>query len=193
MKNVFLTPADAINVRITSSKSKAEFRQSNKSREFISGNDEMKSATDYIQLGSILHHVFSTIHTYADVDGALQQLEADGVLYDGNLSTDRITAMLRKRLDNQQVADWFSGRWRLFNECTILSMVDGQVVERRPDRVMTDGTNWIVVDFKFGRPDAGHHQQVRQYMELLRAMGHRHVQGFLWYVYSNKIEVVAES
>ena len=193
VKNVFLTPADAINVRITSGKSKAEFRQSNKSREFISGNDEMKSATDYIQLGSILHHVFSTIHTYADVDGALQQLEADGVLYDGNLSTDRITAMLRKRLDNQQVADWFSGRWRLFNECTILSMVDGQVVERRPDRVMTDGTNWIVVDFKFGRPDAGHHQQVRQYMELLRAMGHRHVQGFLWYVYSNKIEVVAES
>lgn len=193
VKNVFLTPADAINVRITSGKSKAEFRQSNKSREFISGNDEMKSATAYIQLGSILHHVFSTIHTYADVDGALQQLEADGVLYDGNLSTDRITAMLRKRLDNQQVADWFSGRWRLFNECTILSMVDGQVVERRPDRVMTDGTNWIVVDFKFGRPDAGHHQQVRQYMELLRAMGHRHVQGFLWYVYSNKIEVVAES
>jgi len=193
VKNVFLTPADAINVRITSGKSKAEFRQSNKSREFISGNDEMKSATDYIQLGSILHHVFSTIHTYADVDGALQQLEADGVLYDGNLSTDRITAMLRKRLDNQQVADWFSGRWRLFNECTILSMVDGQVVERRPDRVMTDGTNWIVVDFKFGRPDAGHHQQVRQYMELLRAMGHRHVQGFLWYVYSNKIEAVAES
>jgi hypothetical protein len=48
----------------------------------------------------------------------------------------------------------------------------------------------VVVDFKFGRPNPDYHDQVRQYMQLIEAMGHKNVQGFLWYVYSNIIEEV---
>ena len=117
--------------------------------------------------------------------------------------------MIRKRLENPRVADWFSPRWTLFNECTILSVepvapnvAEGEpassvksaaktrVVERRPDRVMTDGEHTVVVDFKFGRPNNDYHDQVREYMQLLSRMGHRQVEGYLWYVYSNKIEPV---
>ena len=100
--------------------------------------------------------------------------------------------MIRKRLDDPRVADWYSDRWTLFNECTILS-VDPQtnkVYERRPDRVMTDGNEMIVVDFKFGRPLNQYHQQVRECMELLRDMGYKQIRGFLWYVYSNNLEEV---
>ena len=61
------------------------------------------------------------------------------------------------------------------------------MVERRPDRVMTDGEQTIVVDFKFGREREEYHEQVRQYMDLLTAMGHQHVKGCLWLVYSNQI------
>ena len=56
---------------------------------------------------------------------------------------------------------------------------------------MTDGNEWIVVDFKFGGEHPEYHDQVREYMTLLRQMGHSRVSGFLWFVYSNKIvEVV---
>ena len=48
----------------------------------------------------------------------------------------------------------------------------------------------MVIDFKFGRPDEEHHQQVRLYMDLLRQMGYHSVSGFLWYVYTNHIEEV---
>jgi hypothetical protein len=48
----------------------------------------------------------------------------------------------------------------------------------------------IVVDFKFGRPQDQYHQQVREYMELLRDMGYKQIRGFLWYVYSNNLEEV---
>ena len=112
------------------------------------------------------------------------------MLYDDQLTTDRILTMLRHRLEHPKAAEWFDARWTLFNECTILSVDDGQVVEHRPDRVMTDGHHWTVVDFKFGRPHDEYHQQVRQYMQLLRQMGHHEVQGYLWYVYSNQIEEV---
>ena len=189
-RNVFLQPSTPVSVSVTTHTAKAQFRQSNQSLDFISGEDEQQTGDNYIQLGNILHHVFSTIRTTADVDDALNQLESEGILYDDQLTLDRITAMLRRRLEHPQVADWFSDRWQLFNECTILSVKDGTVIERRPDRVMTDGHEWVVVDFKFGRQNDDYRHQVREYMELLQSMGHDCIRGYLWYVYSNKIEEV---
>ena len=66
-------------------------------------------------------------------------------------------------------------------------MEEGEVKERRPDRVMTDGNEWIVVDFKFGAPKPEYHDQVREYMQLLASMGHQNIKGYLWYVYRNEI------
>ena len=188
-KNVFLQPSIPVSVNVTTHSAKAQFRQSNQSRDFVSGEDE-QAGGNYIQMGNILHRIFSTIRTTSDINEALLQLEAEGIIYDDELTLDGITTMLRHRLKHPQVADWFSDRWQLFNECTILSVEDGNVVERRPDRVMTDGHEWTVVDFKFGRPRDEYRGQVSEYMQLLRSMGHDNVRGYLWYVYSNKIEEV---
>ena len=187
--NVFLQPSDAIHVTVTTNEVKTKFRQSNQSREFINGDDE-QAGTSYIQLGSILHRIFSVIRTKDDIGTALHQLESEGIIYDDVVTLERISTMLRQRLEHPKVAEWFSGRWTLFNECTILSMEDGEVKEHRPDRVMTDGKEWIVVDFKFGRQNNDYPKQVRNYMNLLKTMGHTEVKGYLWYVYSNIIEEI---
>jgi ATP-dependent exoDNAse (exonuclease V) beta subunit len=146
-------------------------------------------------MGSILHEVFSTIRTTADIDEALRRLELEGVIYEENLTHDKIASMIRRRLDDPRVARWFSDRWRLFNECTILSTDTrtGAVYERRPDRVMTDGDETVVVDFKFGHPRDEYRDQVREYMQLLTQMGHHRVTGYLWYVYSNQIVEITEN
>lgn len=187
--NVFLQPSGKIHVTVTTNAVNAEFRQSNQSRDFINGDDE-QAGTSYIQLGSILHRIFSVIRTKDDIGAALHQLESEGIIYDNDITLERISTMLRRRLEHPKVAEWFSGRWTLFNECTILSMEDGEVKEHRPDRVMTDGKDWIVVDFKFGRQNNDYPKQVRNYMNLLKTMGHTEVKGYLWYVYSNIIEEV---
>ena len=187
--NPFLQKSEAISVSIRTYDSKVNFRQSNRSRDFIEGED-IDQQRRYIQAGSILHEIFSTIQTEKDIPEALQRLQFEGILYDEEMTAERITSMLRKRLSDPRVASWFSPRWTLFNECTILSVEDGEVHEHRPDRVMTDGNEWIVVDFKFGHPDPEYHTQVRRYMDLLSSMGHQNIKGYLWYVYSNKIEEV---
>ena len=187
--NPFLQKSEAISVSIRTYDSKVNFRQSNRSRDFIEGED-IDQQRRYIQAGSILHEIFSTIQTEKDIPEALQRLQFEGILYDEEMTAERITSMLRKRLSDQRVASWFSPRWTLFNECTILSVEDGEVHEHRPDRVITDGDEWIVVDFKFGHPDPEYHTQVRRYMDLLSSMGHQNIKGYLWYVYSNKIEEV---
>ena len=187
--NVFLQPVTPRPITIETFDVKTEFRQSNKSRDFIEGDDE-QSTLSYIKIGSVLHNVFSTIRTSDDISQALLQLQHDGVLYDDEVTREKVASMLRKRLESKFVKDWFSDRWKLFNECTILTVEDGSVIERRPDRVMTDGQETHVVDFKFGHPRPEYHDQVRQYMKLLQSMGLPQVKGWLWYVYSNKIEEV---
>lgn len=189
-QNVFLQPATPQFIQLETFNAKTEFRQSNGSRRFIEGNDEEQEMS-YIKMGSVLHEIFSAIRTTDDIGYALQRLQQEGVLYDDEMTRDKLTQMLRTRLENRRVSKWFSDKWQLFNECTILSMQpNGSVLERRPDRVITDGQETHVIDFKFGKPKPEYLQQVRGYMQLLQQMGLANVKGWLWYVYSNKIEEV---
>ena len=189
-ENVFMKPVTPLPVSMSTFEVRTEFRQSNRSREFIDGEDE-QAELSYIKIGSVLHQIFSTIHTTDDIEKALRQLQQDGVLYDNEVTREKVSSMLRKRLESKRVSDWFSGRWKLYNECSILHLNDdGKVEERRPDRVMTDGHETQVVDFKFGRPQPEHKEQVKEYVNLLKEMGMPQVKGWLWYVYSNKIEEV---
>lgn len=199
-ENVFCQQATNIAVQLKVNPAMPQFRQSNKSRDFIKGDEDEEQQKYYIKLGTILHSLFSSIRTTDDIEQALRQLELDGMLYDENLSRKHLDSMIRKRLQSQQVANWFSPHWTLFNECSILSVEHGKVVEHRPDRVMKDSEKTIVVDFKFGKPKDEHHVQVRQYMQLLEGMeanqsanpdnrndSHPRIEGYLWYVYPNKI------
>ena len=191
-ENPFLQPAAPIAVDFRYMDSQVNFRQSNRSQAFIEAeeSDEIERL-NYIQTGSVLHQIFSMIRTTEDIEDALKQLQFEGVLYDERITPERITSMLRKRLQDPRVADWFSSHWTLFNECTILTMEDGEVKERRPDRVMTDGKKWVVVDFKFGSPKPEYNDQVQEYMQLIKTMQpEAEVNGYLWFVYSNKIEEV---
>ncbi len=189
-KNVFLQESTPLHIALETFSQKTEFRQSNDSRSFATlPDDEEQQRTEYIRLGSVLHNVFANIRTTDDVDRALQRMELDGILYDRNITRERLESMIRKRFEDKRVAEWYSDRWTLFNECAILD-VDPETnvaYERRPDRVMTDGKETVVVDFKFGRPRNDYHDQVRTYMQLLSKMGHEHVRGYLWYVFSNEI------
>ena len=166
------------------------FRQSNKSHDFINGEDiDSSDANRYIKVGNILHQLFSTILTEADIEPRLKELEQEGVIYNDEVTSRELQNKIANALKNEKVKDWFSPRWRLFNECTILDYdkESGDIYEHRPDRVMTDGKEIIVVDFKFGKPREEYHEQVQRYMSLLMRMGYEKVSGYIWYVVRNEI------
>ena len=96
---------------------------------------------------------------------------------------------MQQRLADERVAHWFDGSCRLFKECNILlgRTDEGVVRTCRPDRVMQHDDTFTVVDFKFARPAEAHQEQVRGYCQALRLMGHEQVQGYLWYLYENKV------
>ena len=189
--NVFLKPVNRLTIHPDTYPLKARFRQSNKSRDFIKGDDEQSTRGEYMQLGVILHQVFSTIQTADDVESALSQLRIDGVL-NAVPDEEKLREMLQRRLQTPKVKEWFSGQWEVYNERDILTVDEqsGEVKTYRPDRVMVNGTEMIVVDFKFAAQRPEHVSQVKGYMELLKRMSHLTVKGYLWYVYPNKIVTV---
>lgn len=187
-ENVFMSYVEHESIGIESHPLTVEFKQSNKSRDFITAEGDGDSRGAYVKLGNVLHNLFSRIRTVDDVDNVLKQLEFDGVLYDGTITSGKLRKLLSDRLSDKRVAYWFEPRWHVFNECSILHVGEnGDVIERRPDRVVTDGRETIVIDFKFGKPRDEYRLQVRQYMDLLADMGYVSVKGCLWYVYSNEI------
>lgn len=185
--NVFTTPAETYKIDIETFDNPVDFRQSNKSKEFVYGEEESPTLS-YIKLGNILHGLFSTIRTADDIEPRLKELELEGVIYDEDISVGDIRSRLDNALSNNVVKEWFSDKWRLYNECTILTEDEnGNLTEYRPDRVMSDGSKTIVVDFKFGVPRKEYHGQVRNYMNLLSDMGHKNVCGYIWYVLHNDV------
>ncbi|MCO6025098.1 UvrD-helicase domain-containing protein [Prevotella cerevisiae] len=191
--NIFLQPVLSKKITVNNYRNRVDFRESNKSKDFIEGDDEeIQEQNEYIRTGNVMHAIFSSIRTLDDVDQALDQLEQDGVLDTGNLSKEKLKDIMRQRLESDKVRDWFSSRWELFNECTILyrDPDTNETIEKRPDRVMADEKEMIVVDFKFGKPHKEYEDQVRTYMSLLSQMQQLPVSGYLWYVYPNRIQQV---
>lgn len=194
--NVFMRPTTPCKIKIETTSHAIEFKQSNKSRDFINSDDDTKDDRQrYIKTGNVLHKLFSMIRTTADIEGVLRQLEYDGVLYDSDITSEKMRTMLSNILSDSHVSHWFSPHWQVFNECNILYIdkETGKLIERRPDRVITDGSETIVIDFKFGKPRNEYRKQIRQYMGLLSKMGHNDVKGYLWFVYTNEIEKVEVS
>ena len=157
-----------------------EFRQSNRSADFIKGLSEEESDDRFINHGQLLHTLFSAIETKEDIESAIQKLVFEGVI--GSKETEEEIRTL--------TMNWYSGEWKLFNECAIIYKDKGVLQTRRPDRVMMKDGQVVVVDFKFGKENKKYNKQVKGYMQLLSRMGYKNITGYLWYVEEEIIEKV---
>ena len=190
MPNPLEVHATPLEVTMHSEALSVKFRQSNLSRQYIASANNDDAATTshhYIKQGLLLHDVFSKMVVASDATQAIETLKRNGIIATEKEQKE-ISRIVHRALENPQAAEWFSGKYELFNECTIIHPdKDGKAQAMRPDRVMKCDNRTIVVDFKFARPNKEHERQVQQYMTLIHAMGNHNVEGYVWYVYENKI------
>ena len=176
-------------VRMESMRHDIEFRQSNRSADFIQGIEEEESDDRFINRGRMLHTLFSVIETAEDIDPAIERLIFEGVIRDRE-KEETAREVARKAFSSPEIQDWYSGEWTLFNECAIIYKEKGTMQTRRPDRVMMKDNQVVVVDFKFGKENPKYNKQVKGYMQLLTRMGYKNITGYLWYVDEERIEKV---
>jgi ATP-dependent exoDNAse (exonuclease V) beta subunit len=157
---------------------KSIFKQSNKSRDFV--NPDSFSREKYIEHGNIMHALFANIQTLADIENAVDKLIFDGLLLPSEKkeTVDKMNVYVR----NSGVEDWFSGKYSVYSELSVIVKENGTVTTKRPDRVLLSNDSTIVVDYKFGAPHDSHQKQVQEYVSLLKGMDYPNVEGYLWYV-----------
>lgn len=183
---------DAVNVKIESLETEIDFKQSNRSADFIRGDEDEEEnlRSQYIRQGQLLHTLFASIDTKEDLTAAIERLLFEGVIESAEKAQE-IYEIAERALNLDEVKDWYSGEWTLYNECSIIyNDEQGKMQTRRPDRVMMKGKEVIVVDFKFGKKKPEYSTQVREYMSLLSEMGYTDIKGYIWYVYSGELENV---
>ncbi len=190
--NVILKKPEGITVKVNAYHRPTKFKQSRGSTEFIATEEQLQEQQKrnvYIDTGNLLHTLFAHIRDVSDIDKAVSQLEFQGVLYDKPMSREDLRNMINVRLQTPEVKSWFDPSWTVFNECNIIYYDENEhiIKEERPDRVISNGEETIIIDFKTGAERPEHLQQVTRYMTLLQSMGHAHVKGYLWYITPNKI------
>jgi ATP-dependent exoDNAse (exonuclease V) beta subunit len=157
---------------------KPVFRQSNKSRDFVDPNSAQNNR--YIEHGRIMHALFEQIVTPKDIPISVDRMISEGLI--PLAERQHFIETVGEAIEKAGITDWFSDKYRVYSEFSVLLEENDEITTRRPDRVMISDNETIVVDYKFGEPHEQHEQQVKQYIDLLRDMGYRNVSGRLWYV-----------
>jgi ATP-dependent exoDNAse (exonuclease V) beta subunit len=136
--------------------------------------------------GSLMHEVLSGIQTVADVVKSVERYRLAGLI--DKKESVKLINRLEELMSLPEVATWYNGSARVLNEVDILI---GEGDAKRPDRVMITKDKVVVVDYKFGEQiKKPHYNQVRNYLNLIRQMGYKQVEGYLWYIELDKIEEV---
>jgi len=182
-----------IPVSFTTYSHKAGFRQSNRAKEFlrqVSDDDAELSMEDYtnsfIEHGKLMHHIFEQILHLEDVDTAIATAVGEGLLSAEEAPATK--SFVEKALSDPSARIWWEGDYQLYNECSIIFLDEnGELTEKRPDRVVRRGDSIEVIDYKFGKSARKHYTQVQQYMTLLSGMGFKQIKGWLWYVEANEV------
>lgn len=189
--NVFEREFEPVKVKFMHYDKFPEFKQSNKSVKFIDqeteeNHDEQKKQ-EYIDEGLLYHHLLELVILPDDIPHAIRTLDSEGLFSDIK-HRERTRNIITNAFNQKKVREWFSPEWEVINECTILHRNnEGNLVEHRPDRVITNKEQTIVIDYKTGKQNVKDIEQVTTYMNLLKQMGYNKVKGYVWYIHRNDI------
>ncbi|MCK5704198.1 MAG: hypothetical protein KAI29_23760, partial [Cyclobacteriaceae bacterium] len=144
---------------------------------------ELKAKINY---GLLVHEILAGIKNEAEADLLVEKYHTEGQISMEERQT--LIGQLNVIFSNPQVQSWFNTDWEVKTEIPIIVKNEWP---RRPDRVMLQGKNAIIIDFKTGATKPTDKKQVLEYKELLEEMGYLNVEVYLLYIGLNKIIKVA--
>ena len=192
--------ADVLPCKILTSLFSPRYKQSSDAAK-LSCHEFNKVKYARIEEGNVFHDILSHIRVAADWNRALAQYEQEKILQPEMKQV--FHSFFISGLEDENVKDWFSGNYDVYNEQTVIHGSHGEVKIHRPDRVMLskDGRRLIVVDYKFAKLETACEQklgeetqlqkyeaQVSDYMGLMKEMmPEKEVTGFLWFIKDNQV------
>lgn len=146
--------------------------------DFFGDNGQVGVEASHRIRGTVLHQILSMVVVPEDLEKATMNVRRQGLLTDEQ--AEEALALLKEEIARVEPLGWFPPDGKgVRNE---LSIFDAQGLVFRPDRLILNEKEAIVIDYKFGDPEAKYCRQVARYAGLLEQMGYPKVKGYLWYV-----------
>ncbi|WP_339755802.1 UvrD-helicase domain-containing protein [Algoriphagus aquimarinus] len=137
------------------------------------------------KFGLIVHEI---LELSADKASALQNLQS--FYFEGRLNEEE-KQLVERQLDHlftdSLFASWFGSKGILLSEQGIL-LPGGK--QKRPDRIILNEEEAVIVDFKTGEAQSRYANQVREYMSLVASLSQKQTKGYLCYLETGVIEEV---
>ncbi|WP_166336294.1 UvrD-helicase domain-containing protein [Sphingobacterium chungjuense] len=156
---------------------------SKSSRRSLATLPQVEKAAQY---GIMAHEILSEVANEAEIESRIDQYIEEGILAKDD--KEELRKHIYQVWHHPRISEWLTQDYKIWNESSIITK-DGETI--RPDKVFTNATDTIVLDFKFTQGDyVGHQAQVDKYMQALRNLGYQNVKGFLYYAISNQLQEV---
>jgi ATP-dependent exoDNAse (exonuclease V) beta subunit len=130
-----------------------------------------------IVYGNLLHEMLSKIKTKNDIDEVMNQY-----LFKGEITIEEqkeLTVILKKIIYHEELSLYFEQNNLVFTEREILTL-DKQIVI--PDRLIFDGNNVTIIDYKTGKSEEKHRHQIISYAMALENLNFRVEKKLLIYI-----------
>jgi len=146
-------------------------------------SEELTQAREY---GILVHYILSKIKTVSDIDEVIHHS-----FLVGDLSQEESIKMVndvKELLNIGAISDYFKPGVIVKNELEILTHT-GEVL--RPDRIVIQNKDAIVIDYKTGKKNAAkYHGQMNNYENALLELGYTSVKKILLYIQEQEVEVI---
>jgi len=144
-------------------------------------NEKMKVKTDK---GVVVHKLLSYIIKAGDIESALSKGLIEGII--NQTEKEDYRKLLIAVINNRETKEWFEDKWEVKPESDILTK-DGKVL--RPDRVMLKDDSAVLIDYKTGKEEKDHCEQLDEYGAILGQMGYTKVDKYILYINDYKDEI----
>lgn len=124
--------------------------------------------------GNLIHDILSRINFTGDEQGVLDEYFSNGIIDEEQRRI--ILAKILKLWEDPRIKSFFESGLNVKNEAEILDR-KGDVY--RPDRIILDGKKAIILDFKTGKINEHHKNQLNHYGKLMMEMGYVEVEKYL--------------
>lgn len=129
------------------------------------------------EFGLLVHRIMSRISFKSDLDRVLSEMLIEGSVAPNQV--EPIKSTITEVMARPGISRFFADGLKVMNEKEIL-LIDGKIL--RPDRVVIENEKVTVIDYKTGKKDPGHQQQMAGYIVALQQMGYPDVDYQLVYL-----------
>ena len=157
---------------------------SNPSMFWLHPDDKMSP----VEWGTFVHKTLSEVQHESDFDRVLQPHIDAGVI--DKTTAEMLRSQFQQMASHPIIGKAFSTQAKVKNECEILSTKSKKIL--RPDRYAELPQKIYLLDYKTGKPDKEHHNQLYLYKNVLKKMVKKPIEAYLVYL-GDTIKVVPVS